>query len=117
MSIEPIVDEKGFVYLLGDFEKPGIYKIGVTRGSILRRIKKLQTGNSGEIYICKYYRTDNPFFIERQLHKKYCANNVKNEWFELSDEEFFKFEETCEFYQNLVYMMKDNPFFPKKLSE
>ena len=115
--LEPVVDEKGFVYLLGDIEKPGIYKIGVTRGSIARRIKKLQTGNSGEIYICKYFRTNHPFFIERQLHNKYNANNVLNEWFELNDDEFNNFEKSCEFYENLIDIMKDNPFFPKKLNE
>lgn len=113
--LEPSIDEKGFVYLLGDFEKPGIYKIGVTRGSIARRIKKLQTGNSGEIYICKYFKTEHPFFIERQLHKKYNANNIMNEWFELSDEEFKSFEKNCEFFENLIDVMKDNPFFPKKV--
>ena len=113
--LEPLVGEKGFVYLLGDTEKPGIYKIGVTRGSIARRIKKLQTGNSGEIYICKYFRTDHPFFIEKQLHKKYCYDKILNEWFELSDEEVFNFEKSCEFYENLIETMKDNPFFPKKV--
>ena len=115
--LEPVKDEKGFVYLLGDTEKPGIYKIGVTRGSIARRIKKLQTGNSGEIYVCKYFKTEHPFFIEKQLHKKYTYGNVLNEWFELSDEEFFNFEKTCEFYENIIIQMKDNPFFPKKLNE
>ena len=115
--LEPVGDEKGFVYLLADTEKPGIYKIGVTRGSIARRIKKLQTGNSGEIYICRYFRTDHPFFIEKQLHKRYCYNNVMNEWFELTDEQVFEFENTCRFYENIIEEMKDNPFFPKKLNE
>lgn len=115
--LEPSIDEKGFVYLLGDFEKPGIYKIGVTRGSIARRIKKLQTGNSGEIYVCKYYRTDYPFFIEKHLHNKYNSKNILNEWFELDEEEFKNFEKTCEFYENLIDAMKDNPFFLKKLNK
>lgn len=115
--LEPVVTEKGFVYLLGDFEKPNAYKIGVTRGSIARRIRKLQTGNSGEIYICRYFRTDHPFYIERQLHKKYNADKIKNEWFELADGEVLNFENTCQFYENIIDDMKDNPFFPKKLNE
>ena len=45
----------GSVYLLGDSEKEGIFKIGVTRGDIQKRIKKLQTGNAGEIYLVSYY--------------------------------------------------------------
>ena len=34
------------------------FKIGVTRGSIEKRIKKLQTGNSEEIFLVNYYETD-----------------------------------------------------------
>ena len=45
----------GFVYLLGDWGKEKTYKIGVTRGKIEKRIKSLQTGNSGEIYIVDYF--------------------------------------------------------------
>ena len=45
----------GFIYLLGDWNKEGVYKIGVTTGKIENRIKKLQTGNSGEIYIVDYF--------------------------------------------------------------
>lgn len=111
--LDPIINEKGFVYLLGDSDKPGIYKIGVTRGSLLRRIKKLQTGNSGEIYICKYFKTDHPFFIEKQLHKQFLSENVLNEWFKLPDEVLFNFEKICEKYENIIDAMKDNPFFPK----
>ena len=32
------------VYLLGDKEKFGEYKIGATRGSVNKRLKTLQTG-------------------------------------------------------------------------
>lgn len=114
--LEPKKDaDKSFVYLLGDFEKPGVYKIGVTRGALSKRIKKLQTGNSGEIYICKYYQTEYPFYIEQQLHHRYAPNNVKNEWFEISDEEFFKFEKTCKFFEELIEILKENPFFAKNI--
>lgn len=71
--------KKGYVYLLGDWEKDGVYKIGVTRGTIERRIKKLQTGNSGEIYIVDYFQTEHPFFIERWMHIKYNSKKVMNE--------------------------------------
>ena len=53
------------VYLLGDWTRNGVYKIGVTRGDLNKRIKKLQTGNSGEIFVCQKYTTDYPFFIEK----------------------------------------------------
>ena len=49
---------KGYVYLLTDGE---FFKIGVTRGSIEKRIKKLQTGNPDNIVIVNYHLTEYPF--------------------------------------------------------
>ena len=77
----------GSVYLLGDTKQEGIYKIGVTRGDINKRIKKLQTGNSSEIYLVSYYETEHPFLMEKMLHNKYINDNVLNEWFALKDED------------------------------
>lgn len=101
------MSNKGYVYLVGDWGRDGVYKIGVTRGTIERRIKKLQTGNSGEIYIVDYYRTDHPFFIEKWLHTKYCGGNILNEWFNLSLEDVLQFKKDCEFYENLYKISEE----------
>lgn len=95
------IEKKGYVYLLGDFGKEGVFKIGVTRGTIERRIKKLQTGNSGEIYIVDYFQTEHPFFIEKWLHIHYGGRKVLNEWFELDISEMTKFKEICQKYEKL----------------
>jgi len=87
--------KRGYVYLLGDFGKDGIYKIGVTTGTIENRIKKLQTGNSGEIYIVDYYQTDHPFYVEKWMHRKYCGKNIKNEWFEMDISNIVSFKDDC----------------------
>lgn len=108
-------EKKGYVYLLGDWEKEGIFKIGVTKGTIDRRIKSLQTGNSGEIYMCNYFQTEHPFFLEKQLHLKYKNKQQIGEWYLLTNEEALKFIEDCEEIENMIIAMKDNPFFPKKL--
>ena len=63
----------GYVYILGDTTKANIYKIGVTRGNVEKRIKKLQTGNSGEIFLCMKYWTKYPFL----LNVNYIANFLK----------------------------------------
>ncbi len=107
--------EKGFVYLINDWEQDNVYKIGVTRGSIERRIKKLQTGNPDELITCRYYHTEHPFFVEKQLHKKYLDCKVRDEWFKLTDNDVFNFEKTCKEIENIISIMKDNPFFPKKV--
>lgn len=106
----------GYVYLLGDSGKENLFKIGVTKGTIEARIKKLQTGNSGEIYICNYFQTEYPFFIEKQLHFKYHNKKVLNEWFELNNDDILNFTKECEKIEEMIFIMKDNPFFPKKLN-
>ena len=92
---------KGYVYLLGDSGKEGIFKIGVTRGTIERRIKKLQTGNSGELYIVDYFHSEHPFFIERWLHILYGNKKVLNEWFELGINEMRRFKDDCQRFEDL----------------
>lgn len=104
----------GSVYLLGDSEKEGIFKIGVTRGDIQKRIKKLQTGNAGEIYLVSYYETEYPFLMEKMLHTKFFSDKVLNEWFSLTTEEIVRFKESCEEIQKTIDALKDNYFFKKK---
>lgn len=108
-------DKKGIVYLLGEWGKDGFYKIGVTKGSLEHRIKKLQTGNSGEIYVVSYFESEHPFFIEKQLHFKYKSHRAIGEWFELTQEEMLNFKKDCTEIEDMIEIMKDNPFFPKKL--
>lgn len=105
---------KGFVYLLMDSDKEGVYKIGVTKGSIENRIKKLQTGNSSEISICNYYETDMPYFLEKKLHDHYKGYNVSGEWYELSDEDVLGFENECKQIEDMIISLKDNPFIKRQ---
>jgi len=107
----------GVVYLLGDLGKEGVYKIGVTTGKIENRIKKLQTGNSGEIYLINSYNTDHPFIMEKMLHTKYFADRSLGEWFELPFNEVVKFSETCEKMQKTINALKENYFFKKKYNK
>lgn len=107
----------GSVYLLGDWEKDGIYKIGVTRGDINKRIKKLQTGNSGEIYLVHSFETDHPFLMEKMLHNRFMSVNVMNEWFNLTQEDVKNFTQTCKELQETIDALKDNYYFKKKYGE
>ena len=107
-------EKKGYVYLLADNLKDNTYKIGVTRGSIERRIKKLQTGNAGELYICRYFHTKCPFFIEKHLHLHFFSKKIKNEWFLLTTEDVLDFTNKCEEIEKIYDAMQDNYFFNKK---
>ena len=104
-----------FVYLLGDFGQDNCFKIGITRGKIEKRIKQLQTGNGEEIYLVNYYETEYPFFIERNLHLKFCPERKRNEWFNLSNEDIVKFKDYCKLCEEQAISLKDNPFAKKIL--
>lgn len=104
----------GWVYLLGDWEKEGVYKIGVTRGDVMKRISKLQTGNSGEIYLVAKYNTKHPFLMENMLHTWYNDKKVMNEWFELSAEDITTFQDKCKEIEGILGAMEDNYYFKKK---
>lgn len=107
--------EKGYVYLIGNWDTPNIYKIGMTRGSVKKRIKELQTGNPSEMYTVKYHETKYPFFLERQLHFRLREGHITGEWFELKPIEVASFEIICQNIEKMIEEMKDNPFFRKNL--
>lgn len=106
--------KRGNVYLICDVEK-NLYKIGVTTGSIEKRMKKLQTGNGTELLLVNHYECDYPFKVEKMLHNHFSNKKVLNEWFELSDEEALSFTKVCEDKDNIIKCLMDNPFFVKTL--
>lgn len=103
------------VYLICDSGQDNTFKIGVTRGSIENRIKKLQTGNGEEIFLVNYYETEYPFLIEKMMHQKHCSDKKLNEWFTLDAESVKNFKSDCEDFEKTIEALKDNPFFKKNL--
>lgn len=90
----------GYVYLLCDANSD-LYKIGVTRGSIENRLKKLQTGNGNEIHVVSYFKCSNPFRIEKVLHRYFKPQNALNEWFSLASDDVLNFKKICEKYEKV----------------
>ena len=102
----------GYVYLIGEENEENKYKIGSTKcKDINKRLKQLQTGNSNPLFIKTYFETSRPFRLESMLHNKFRQYNVIGEWFELNDEDVKKFKEECERYQNIIDILKENPYF------
>jgi len=99
-----------YVYLLCDSGHDNVFKIGMTRGSIEKRIKKLQTGNGDEIFLVDYYETEYPFFIEKTLHHRHWPEHKLYEWFELEPESVFNFKNECEEIEKIIIGLKGNPF-------
>lgn len=104
----------GFVYLICD-PLNNRFKIGVTKGSIEKRILELQTGNSTELHITNWHKTCYPFRVEKMLHSKYGQYREHGEWFSLPDEEVSKFNDACEKIESIIDSLKENPYFAKRL--
>jgi hypothetical protein len=99
---------EGFVYLLCDGDK---FKIGMTKHKdINKRIKELQTGNPFEIWLHSYYKTNNPYKIEKMMHARHAPSNIKNEWFDLSVNDVYNFVNECIECEQILESLKDNPF-------
>ena len=104
----------GYVYLICDPETDK-FKIGVTRENIKERMKKLQTGNSTELFIFTYYECKYPFRLEKMLHNKFKEKKVLNEWFNLDKEDIFNFKKICKQQDEVIDLLLANPFFSKDI--
>lgn len=100
----------GFVYLICDPSNDN-FKIGVTKKNDIReRIKKLQTGNSTELFISSYYECEYPFRLEKLLHTKFHNKRKIGEWFSLESTDISNFKTICKELEKIIYCLKDNPF-------
>jgi len=103
-----MLNNRGFVYLLCDGEK---FKIGMTKHKdIHKRIQELQTGNPNDIWLHSYYETDYPLKIEKMLHGRHAASNVKNEWFDLTVSQVINFKNECKQCEEILKALQENPF-------
>lgn len=101
-----------FVYLIGENNNENTYKIGLTKSkNINNRLKKLQTGNSSELFIKAYFETDTPYKLEKMLHNHFSDKQIINEWYYLNNDDIISFNETCQTLQKNIESLKDNPFF------
>ena len=104
----------GYVYLIEDSSN-WLYKIGVSKHDPLLRLKKLQTGNPNKLKLISQYQTEYPFRLESILHNRYKHYKILNEWYELPLEVVSNFNEICQGVNDIIIVMKDNPFFGKQL--
>jgi hypothetical protein len=102
----------GYVYLIEDINN-NTFKIGVTKGDVNKRLKKLQTGNSTELRVKFQFECEYPYRLESMLHNHYKETCELNEWFGLSNPN--EFLDMCIKYSNIIDSLKDNPFFNKQL--
>lgn len=76
--------KNGFVYIVKDFSKDNIYKIGKTK-SLEKRIATLKTANPF-IDIVASLQSDSYDIIEKALHRHFRYEKIYSEWFCIADE-------------------------------
>lgn len=107
----------GFVYLLMSTDSDGekeLFKIGVTKGDIGKRIRSLSTGNPNQIRLINFYETGNYNLVEKWLHATYSQSRTEanNEWFYLTDEDINSFIANCKKADaNISFLKKENYFY------
>ena len=107
-----------FVYLIGEVDNEGKYKIGSTRAKdVNKRLKELQTGNSSELFIKHSYETEHPFKLEKMLHNHFKPLNLIGEWFDLSDDDIRNFKGICEEKERIIESLKNNPYYFNKKND
>lgn len=104
----------GYVYLICD-QANDTFKIGVTRDLKSNRMKKLQTGNSTELFVCDIYETKYPFRLETMLHSHFANKKELNEWFKLTASDRANFRNICIEKERIIKNLLDNQFFSKDL--
>ena len=109
-SAGPYIICMGYVYLIHEPSTDN-YKIGVTTGSIEKRMKKLQTGNSTELILSNSFQCEYPFKLEMMLHNYFRHKKVLNEWYALDRQDLGTFTSICETLDKNIHALKDNPFF------
>ena len=112
----------GFVYLLMSTDSDGekeLFKIGITKSSVEKRLKSLTTGNPNKITIIHTYYSKKYKEIEKWLHSKFSLNktNSENEWFCLKNDDVLNFINICKNIEETINILntKNTYILDKKL--
>lgn len=105
----------GFVYLICDFDndKP-LYKVGVTKNNVQKRLKQLQTGSGGELTLVWTYESEHYRRVESWLHRRFkqFKTNGGKEWFSLPEREVLTFKDQCKkIEETITFLIENNEFF------
>lgn len=108
------MDRTGYVYLIENKIGNELrYKIGYTK-HLKKRIKQLETGNPGELNIIHKFKTNWGRILEFMVHNKYSLDKVKNEWFNLEQNQIDCFLIECNKIENRLEILKENFYFKEK---
>jgi hypothetical protein len=104
------------IYLISsEINNDILYKIGITKRDVNKRIKELKTGNAATLNIVNIFESKWASKIEANLHQTYKTKNVSGEWFRLKDDEITNFVTRCQsIHDNFELLNKSNTWFIDK---
>lgn len=90
-----------------------LYKIGITKKNPETRVKELQVGNAGTLKLIESFATKYGYKMEAAMHAHFRLKNVRDEWFELEEDDVEQFKAACEKMEKSFDVLKEanNPFF------
>lgn len=77
-----------------------VYKIGVTKQKVEKRIKQLQTGSDKKLESIKEFNSNYAFSVERNLHRIFSHKRINREWFKLDENDVKNFLSLCEKFES-----------------
>jgi T5orf172 domain len=104
------------IYLIAsELNNETLYKIGVTKRNINKRLNELKTGNPATLSVLYTFNSKYARIIETHFHHTKKVNNIRGEWFNLSQQEIIDFIPTCKIiHDNLEYLSKNNTWIMEK---
>ena len=98
--------EIGYIYLIRNINFE--YKIGITKKSVNKRVKQLQTGNPHQLEIVSFFFIKNYNKVEKSLHNIYKNKRLNGEWFNLTKEDVSNFEKTVKIFEQAIIDSQEN---------
>jgi len=85
-----------------------LYKIGVTRYKVSKRIAALQTGNPNKIVVVWQLESEYANNIEKTVHRFYSYCKTSGEWFEFEDISLEEVKEKIKQIEQHIILIKEN---------
>ena len=104
------------IYLISsEINNDTLYKIGITKRDVKKRLKELKTGNAATLSIVNQFESKWAFKIEANLHTTYQTKNINGEWFRLEAIDIENFTSTCQLiHDNFELLNNSNTWFMER---
>lgn len=101
------------IYLISsDTNGKKLYKIGITKRSILERMKEFKTGNAADLSIVDSFVSKWARKIEANFHRSLKPKKVSGEWFDLDEEDILTFKSKClKLHENFELIESSNTYY------